>query len=122
MHTQQPKDELVGVRNDEARIYNLAYTVRNQAEGQLRQVQRETVRLMPGLNFVSRDELKQCLLKDEMDDRLAYDGLSIVDPTTLPAMLAKQLIAVSHKKALKTWRDREKRRDILAAIDARLGE
>lgn len=125
---QKPNETLLGIRNDDARIYTFSYAVEKDGESSapgviIREKRIESIKIMPGMNFVDKNEFDKCILPSEISDgRVAgYDALSIVDVSSLPVGQAKALISnTSNKKHLKAWLESETRQPVRAALEERL--
>lgn len=125
---KQEKQELLGIRNDDARIYTFSYAVEKDEHSSVpgvivREKRVEQIKIMPGMNFVDKSEFNKCVLQSDLDDgRVAgYDALSVVDVAGLPVGQAKALIAnTSNRKHLRAWLESETRQPVREALEERL--
>lgn len=125
---QDKKEELLGIRNDDARIYTFSYISEREEASSVpgvivREKRTNSIKLMPGMNFVNKGEFEKCVLESDLaDGRVAnYDALSIVDVHNLPVGQAKALISnTSNRKHLRAWLECETRQPVRDVLEERL--
>jgi len=96
--------EYVAVRNDAARMFALSYFVENVSPAgagvMIREKRFQTIRLLPGLNYVTRAEFDKCILAHECADGTVagYEFLEVIEPTGMSLSQAKTLIAATKNR------------------------